>query len=467
MVRVDEGSHLGVAVATDGNGRFCKLDPYAGAQLALAEAYRNVACGGAMPLAVSDCLNFGSPEDPAVMWQFAETCRGLKDACVSLGVPVTGGNVSLYNQTGETAILPTPVVAVLGVIDDVRRRTPTGFVAPDEVIVHLGQTREELSGSEWAHVVHGHLGGRPPRVDLRDEANLARLLVEAARGGYVSSAHDMSEGGLSQALVESCLRHGIGATVSLMGDPFVGLFSESAGAGDRDRARGPPRLVPHDGREPRRTGRPDRPHRWLVADRHRSVRDPARGARPGLAHDAPGRVRELTSRRDRRFADRLRTTLVHRRQLLRMAGLGVFAPLLCGCQTPGVSSDADAQRIAYGDDPSQFGELSLPSGAPKGTVVLIHGGFWKAAYDLSLGRPLARSLVAHGWAAWNIEYRRVGNGGGDPETMDDVAAAIDALAEQDVPRRPGDRGRPLGRRPPRHLGGLARAGSTGGRRRSS
>ena len=228
MVRVDEGSHLGVAVATDGNGRFCKLDPYAGAQLALAEAFRNVACGGATPLAVSDCLNFGSPEDPAVMWQFAEACRGLKDACVALGIPVTGGNVSLYNQTGETAILPTPVVAVLGVIDDVRRRTPTGFVAPDQAIVHLGQTREELSGSEWAHVVHGHLGGRPPRVDLRDEANLARLLVEAARGGYVTSAHDMSDGGLAQTLVESCLRHGIGATVSLLGDPFVGLFSESA-----------------------------------------------------------------------------------------------------------------------------------------------------------------------------------------------------------------------------------------------
>jgi phosphoribosylformylglycinamidine synthase II len=228
MVRVDADTHLGVAVATDGNGRFCKLDPYAGAQLALAEAYRNVACGGALPLAVSDCLNFGSPEDPAVMWQFAEACRGLKDACAALGVPVTGGNVSLYNQTGEVAILPTPVVAVLGVIDDVRRRTPTGFVAPDETIVHLGQTREELSGSEWAHVVHGHLGGRPPVVDLRDEANLGRLLVEAARGAYLTSAHDMSDGGLAQALVESCLRHGVGATVSLVGDPFVGLFSESA-----------------------------------------------------------------------------------------------------------------------------------------------------------------------------------------------------------------------------------------------
>src|SRR3954447_24859994 len=169
MVRVDEDTHLGVAVATDGNGRFCGLDPYAGAQLALAEAYRNVACAGAMPLAISDCLNFGSPEDPEVMWQFAEACRGLKDACVALGVPVTGGNVSLYNQTGDVAILPTPVVAVLGVIDDVTRRTPSRFVAPAQRIFVLGETGEELSGSEWAHVMHGHLGGLPPRVDLAGE----------------------------------------------------------------------------------------------------------------------------------------------------------------------------------------------------------------------------------------------------------------------------------------------------------
>ncbi len=164
MVRVDEETGLGVAVATDCNGRFAALDPYAGAQLALAEAYRNVATGGATPLAISDCLNFGSPEDPGVMWQFAEACRGLKDACVELGIPVTGGNVSLYNQTGETAILPTPVVAVLGVIDDVARRTPTGFVAAGETVLLLGETREELSGSEWAHVVHKHLGGTAARA---------------------------------------------------------------------------------------------------------------------------------------------------------------------------------------------------------------------------------------------------------------------------------------------------------------
>ncbi len=228
MIRVDEESGLGVAVSTDCNGRFAKLDPYAGAQLALAEAYRNVATSGATPIAVSDCLNFGSPEDPDVMWQLAQACRGLKDACATLGIPVTGGNVSLYNQTGETAILPTPVVAVLGVIDDVTKRTPTGFVAAGERVLHLGQTREELSGSEWAHVVHGHLGGTPPRVDLPDERNLARLLIDAGRAGLITSAHDLSDGGLAQALVESCLRRDIGVSVRLEGDPFVGLFAESA-----------------------------------------------------------------------------------------------------------------------------------------------------------------------------------------------------------------------------------------------
>jgi phosphoribosylformylglycinamidine synthase subunit PurL len=227
MVRVDESTNLGVAVSTDCNGRFAKLDPYAGAQLALVESYRNVATGGARPLAISDCLNFGSPEDPAVMWQFAEACRGLKDACVELGVPVTGGNVSLYNQTGETAILPTPVVAVLGVIDDVTRRTPSAFVAPGEELFLLGETREELSGSEWAHVVHGHLGGLPPQVDLSAERALAALLADAV--GVVTSAHDLSEGGLAQALAEAALGADVGVTVTLPGDPFLDLFAESAG----------------------------------------------------------------------------------------------------------------------------------------------------------------------------------------------------------------------------------------------
>jgi phosphoribosylformylglycinamidine synthase II len=230
MIRVDPVSNLGVAVSTDCNGRFARLDPYAGAQLALAESYRNVSTGGATPMAISDCLNFGSPEDPAVMWQFAEACRGLKDACVELGIPVTGGNVSLYNQTGDTAILPTPVVAVLGVIEDVTRRTPTGFGATGDRVLLLGETREELSGSEWAHVEHDHLGGLPPVVDLAAERALSELLVAAT--GVLSSAHDVSDGGLAQALVESSLRHGIGVRVDLSevagGDAFLALFSESA-----------------------------------------------------------------------------------------------------------------------------------------------------------------------------------------------------------------------------------------------
>jgi phosphoribosylformylglycinamidine synthase len=162
MIRVDEESGLGFSIATDANGRYCQLDPYAGAQLALAEAYRNVAVTGAVPTAVTDCLNFGSPENPEVMWQFGQAVDGLSDACLALGVPVTGGNVSFYNQTGETPIHPTPVVGVLGIIDDVARRIPSGWQDAGENIYLLGVTREELSGSAWAEVVHDHLGGRPP-----------------------------------------------------------------------------------------------------------------------------------------------------------------------------------------------------------------------------------------------------------------------------------------------------------------
>ncbi|MGN6242489.1 MAG: phosphoribosylformylglycinamidine synthase subunit PurL [Motilibacteraceae bacterium] len=229
MVRVDDESGLGVALSTDCNGRFAKLDPYAGAQLALSEAYRNVAASGAKPLAVTNCLNFGSPEDPEVMWQFAEATRGLADGCLQLGVPVTGGNVSFYNQTGGTAILPTPVVGVLGVIDDVARRTPMGFSGPGQQIYLLGTTRDELAGSEWAHVVHGHLGGLPPQVDLEAERVLGEILVNASRDGLLEAAHDLSDGGLAQALVEACLRRGVGARVWLPDglDPFVALFSES------------------------------------------------------------------------------------------------------------------------------------------------------------------------------------------------------------------------------------------------
>jgi len=228
LLRVDEATGLGIALATDGNGRYCRLDPYLGTQLALSEAYRNVAATGARPLAVTNCLNFGSPEDPAVMWQFAEAARGLADGCAALGVPVTGGNVSFYNQTGTAAIHPTPVVGVLGVHDDVRRRVGIGFRDVPADLVLLGRTGPEFGGSAWAHVCHGHLGGRPPAPDLDAERQLAALLAAAIADGLLAAAHDLSDGGLAVALAESCLRGGTGCTVRLPEDPFTTLFSESA-----------------------------------------------------------------------------------------------------------------------------------------------------------------------------------------------------------------------------------------------
>jgi phosphoribosylformylglycinamidine synthase subunit PurL len=235
MLRVDEESGLGVALATDANGRYSQLDPRQGAILALAEAYRNVAATGATPIAVSDCLNFGSPEDPEVMWQFAEAVTGLADGCVVLDIPVTGGNVSLYNQTGNTPIQPTPVVAVMGVIDEVARRLPSGWQDDGENIYLLGSTALELDGSIWADAIHQHLGGTPPRVDLVKEKALAGLLHHAAHDGLVTSAHDLSTGGLIQSLTEACLRRGVGARVWLGEmleedniDLVTALFSESS-----------------------------------------------------------------------------------------------------------------------------------------------------------------------------------------------------------------------------------------------
>jgi phosphoribosylformylglycinamidine synthase II len=231
LVRIDEQTSLGVALAVDGNGRYSLLDPYAGAQLALAEAYRNVAATGARPLAVTNCLNFGSPEDPAVMWQFTQAVRGLADACQALGVPVTGGNVSFYNQTGDAAIHPTPVVGVLGVHDDVRGRLSIGFRRAGCSVVLLGRSEDEFGGSLWAHVAHRHLGGRPPAVDLEAERRLAAVLTQAARRGLLEAAHDLSDGGLAIALAECCLDGGHGCSVALgggqPGEAFTLLFGES------------------------------------------------------------------------------------------------------------------------------------------------------------------------------------------------------------------------------------------------
>jgi phosphoribosylformylglycinamidine synthase len=234
MIRIDEESGLGVALATDANGRYCQLDPYVGAQLALVEAYRNVATSGATPLAVSDCLNFGSPENPEVMWQFARAVEGLADGCLELGIPVTGGNVSFYNQTGDQPIHPTPVVAVMGSIDNVARRVPSGWQDEGENIYLLGTSADELGGSAWSGVVHHHLGGVPPRVDFDAEKSLAGLLGAAAHEGIITSAIDLGTGGFVRAVADGVLRFGVGARVWLDEivardgvDTTAALFSES------------------------------------------------------------------------------------------------------------------------------------------------------------------------------------------------------------------------------------------------
>ncbi len=236
MIRVDEESGLGFAIATDANGRYCQLDPAQGARLALAEAYRNVAVTGATPVAVTDCLNFGSPENPEVMWQFAQTVEALSDACLEMEIPVTGGNVSFYNQTGTQPIHPTPVVGVLGVIQDVAKRIPSGWQDDGDNIYLLGTTSLELDGSAWAGTVHDHLGGRPPGVSLDGERRLAALIGAGGEQSLIGAAHDLSDGGLGQALAESVLRFGVGARVWLDEiverdgvDAATALFSESTG----------------------------------------------------------------------------------------------------------------------------------------------------------------------------------------------------------------------------------------------
>lgn len=226
MIRIDENTHLGVAISTDANASWSYLNPYEGAKLALAEAARNIATAGAKPLAVTNCLNFGSPEDPEVMWQFAETVRGLADGCLEMGLPVTGGNVSFYNQTGTVAILPTPVIGVLGVIQDVRTRTTMALDRSGLDLYLLGETHEGFAGSEWAYM-HGQRGGQTPIADLQREMRLIDLLLEGQ--SIFESAHDLSQGGLAASLSEMTLRKNVGATITLPGEVATALLSETPG----------------------------------------------------------------------------------------------------------------------------------------------------------------------------------------------------------------------------------------------
>ncbi|MEN9922937.1 MAG: hypothetical protein RIS09_451, partial [Actinomycetota bacterium] len=230
VIRIDEETGLGVAVSTDCNSRFCKLDPYKGTQLALAEAYRNVSVTGAVPIAVTNCLNFGSPEDSGVMWQFERAVTGLADGCLEFNIPVTGGNVSFYNQTGDVAIHPTPVVGVLGVIDDVERRLSLRWKTDGDLIYVVGETKDEFDGSEWAHHIHQHLGGLPPQLDVHKEIQLSQILVAGSRDGLLEAAHDVSDGGIMQAIIEMFLhsKHSARVWIPQDIDPFVFSYSESA-----------------------------------------------------------------------------------------------------------------------------------------------------------------------------------------------------------------------------------------------
>jgi phosphoribosylformylglycinamidine synthase len=202
-----KGTARGIAVATDGNGRYCYLDPQMGGRIAVAEAARNVSCTGAAPLAATDCLNFGNPERPAVYYQLKQAVEGMAEACEALGAPVISGNVSLYNESGGEAIYPTPIVGVLGLLEDVARHCGSRFQQDGDVIALLGETREELGASEYLEVVHGLVAGQVPELDLDREAGVQALCREAIQQGLLRSAHDCSDGGLAVALVESCSGH--------------------------------------------------------------------------------------------------------------------------------------------------------------------------------------------------------------------------------------------------------------------
>ncbi|NGQ97027.1 phosphoribosylformylglycinamidine synthase subunit PurL [Brevibacillus sp. SYP-B805] len=223
------GTRKALAMSTDCNGRYVYLDPEVGGAIAVAEAARNVVCSGAEPLAITDCLNFGSPDKPEVFWQFEKAVDGMSKACLALHTPVIGGNVSFYNERSGDAIYPTPTVGMVGLITDVDHITTQDFKEAGDMILLLGDTHAELGGSEYQKLVTGGISGRPPQLDLAREAALQQLVLTAIRRGWVKSAHDLSEGGLGVAVAESCFGKGIGATIGINTElrADVALFSES------------------------------------------------------------------------------------------------------------------------------------------------------------------------------------------------------------------------------------------------
>jgi phosphoribosylformylglycinamidine synthase len=227
-----KGTTKAIALSVDCNSRYCLLDPYVGAMTAVVEAARNVVCGGAEPIGVTDCLNFGNPEKPEIMWQFREAVRGLRDACNALEVPIVSGNVSFYNETDGRPIPPTPTVAMVGLLSDVAHHTTQWFKSEGDVVVLLGRTREELGGSEYLALERGLVRGTPPWIDLSVEIQVQRVCLQAIREGLVRSAHDLSEGGLAVALAEACMSgpgEALGAEIEMEAAirPDAWLFGES------------------------------------------------------------------------------------------------------------------------------------------------------------------------------------------------------------------------------------------------
>jgi phosphoribosylformylglycinamidine synthase II len=231
VVRI-KGTEKAVAMSVDCNSRYCSLDPYVGAMTAVVESARNVVCSGAEPIGVTDCLNFGNPEKPEVMWQFRQAVKGIRDACKALEVPVVSGNVSFYNETDGRAIPPTPTIAMVGLLTDVSHHTTQWFKGDGDLVVLLGRTREELGGSEYLHTVHGVQRGTPPWMDLAIEIGVQRVCLKAIREGLVESAHDVAEGGLAVALAECCFSKDgemLGAEIEIEASirPDAWLFGES------------------------------------------------------------------------------------------------------------------------------------------------------------------------------------------------------------------------------------------------
>ena len=237
VVRI-KGTDRALALSTDGNGRYCYLNPRRGAMLALAEAARNVACAGGVPIGATNCLNFGNPERPEIMWQFVEAVEGLAEACRALDIPITGGNVSLYNETDGRAIYPTPIIGVVGLIEDARRVLSRTFKGEGDSVIVLGEDRGELGGSEYLSLLHGLVRGDVPVLDLTREQALQRLVVDLAAAGLVRSAHDCADGGIAVTVAESCFdAGGVGCGIELVSSPssssralavVATLFGESA-----------------------------------------------------------------------------------------------------------------------------------------------------------------------------------------------------------------------------------------------